>query len=117
MALTKEAILAADDLPRRKVEVPEWGGDVYVRTMTGAERDAWEISFVPEAGGEKRDLSNIRAKLAVLACVDEQGKRLFDDADVEALGQKSASALERIVEAAGKLNALSGADLEELRGN
>ena len=26
--LTKDAILAADDLPREIVPVPEWGGDV-----------------------------------------------------------------------------------------
>ena len=35
--LTKEAILAADDLPREKVDVPEWGGEVYVRALTGAQ--------------------------------------------------------------------------------
>ncbi len=32
--LSKEAILSADDLPREIVSVPEWGGQVYVRTMT-----------------------------------------------------------------------------------
>ena len=39
--LSKDAILAADDLPRETVHVPEWGGDVYVRTMSGTDRDAF----------------------------------------------------------------------------
>jgi len=30
--LSKDAILAADDLPRETVNVPEWGGEVLVRT-------------------------------------------------------------------------------------
>jgi hypothetical protein len=48
--LTKEAILAATHLPLEEVHVPEWAdadGDdvVYIRGMTGAERDLWEISL------------------------------------------------------------------------
>ena len=43
--LSKEAILAADDLPREKVNVPEWGGEVLVRTMSGTDRDAFEASL------------------------------------------------------------------------
>ena len=44
--LSKDAILAADDLPRETVHVPEWGGDVYVRTMSGTDRDAFETSLI-----------------------------------------------------------------------
>jgi len=35
----KADILAADDLPRVAVEVPEWNTTVWVREMTGSERD------------------------------------------------------------------------------
>ena len=38
--LDKAAILTADDLGRREVAVPEWGGTVLIRGLTGAERDA-----------------------------------------------------------------------------
>ena len=37
--LTKQQILAAEDLPSETLLVKEWCGDVTVRTMTGAERD------------------------------------------------------------------------------
>jgi len=113
--LTREQILGADDLPREKVEVPEWGGSVYVRTMTAAERDAFEQSLVGD--GNTVQLSNVRARLAALTMVDVGGKRLFSDADVEALGQKSAAALTRIVEVAQRLNRLQPDDIEDLAGN
>ena len=38
----RESIIAANDLKRESVEVPEWGVTVYVRTMTGEERDQYE---------------------------------------------------------------------------
>ena len=47
--LNREAILAAEDLPRELVEVPEWGGAVYVRALTGAERDQFEASKIGRA--------------------------------------------------------------------
>src|SRR5947199_100548 len=37
--LTREQMLAADDLHREFVEVPGLGGGVWVRTLTGTERD------------------------------------------------------------------------------
>ena len=43
--LTKEQMLAADDIKSERVEVPEWGGDVMVRGLTGTQRDAWEASM------------------------------------------------------------------------
>ena len=112
--LNAETILAAADLPREMVTVPEWGGMVYVRTMTGGERDAWELSLTD---GEKRNLSNVRARLAVLVMVDEFGARLFRDDQADALGEKSAAALDRIFDVAIRLNKLSQQDVEDLEKN
>jgi hypothetical protein len=42
MTLTRDSILNAKDLKKELVKVPEWGGEVYVRCMTGSERDAFE---------------------------------------------------------------------------
>ena len=41
-ALTRDLILGMDDLSRVRVDVPEWGGHLFVRSMTGMERDAFE---------------------------------------------------------------------------
>jgi len=116
--LTREAILQADDLPRELVEVPEWGGALYVRALTGAERDAFEQSIVETRGKNTRmNLRNIRARLVALTVIDEDGNRLFSDDDVEALGRKSAAALNRVFEVAQRLSGLRPEDVEELAGN
>lgn len=114
MALSRASILAADDLKREEVDVPEWGGTVYIAAMTGAMRDAWEASLAP---GGKLDIGNIRARLVAYAAVDEAGARLFGDADAEALGRKSAAALDRCAKVAQRLNGLTGDDLEAARKN
>ena len=113
--LNREAILKTDDLPRELVKVPEWGGEVYVRTLTGTERDAFEQSMV--AKKNKPNLANVRARFAVLTICDADGKRLFTDADAEVLGSKSASALDRVFEVAQRLNGFSDADSQELAKN
>lgn len=89
--LNKKAILAAMDLKTEDVAVPEWGGDVRVRTLTGTERDAFESGLVQKDG--KRDLSNLRARLVSLAIIDENGARPFSETDAALLGGKSAAAL------------------------
>lgn len=114
--LGRAAILAAQDLKREVVSVPEWGGDVIITTMTGAQRDAWEQSLVAKGRGEP-DISNVRAKLVVCCAVDEAGALLFSSEDAEALGAKSGAALERCAQAAQRLNMLTDDALEAARGN
>lgn len=110
--LTREQILTANDLVTETVAVPEWGGDVLVRTMTGSERDAFEagISALPEASR----LKDIRAKLCALCIVDPNGARLFAPNETSVLGAKSAAALDRVFAAAMRLNGLSKKDVDDL---
>ena len=42
MLLTKDAILQAQDSKLEKLEVPEWGGHVFIKSMSGTERDNFE---------------------------------------------------------------------------
>lgn len=116
--LTRDEILKALDLPTEELEVPEWGGSVLVRGMTGTERDAFEVEIV-SMHGKKAELQreNIRAKLVARCIVDDEGKRVFTDADVEKLGQKSASALDRVFEVAQRLSGLTKGDVEALEKN
>jgi hypothetical protein len=122
--LGKAAILAADDLVRREVHVPEWadpesGADtVLIRGLTGAERDEYEASMVRQRGNEMvANLSNIRAGLVLRCCIDENGNRLFTGTDLGALGEKSAAALDRVFDAAAALSRLNEKDIGELAGN
>lgn len=114
----RDQILAADDLPREAVEVPEWGCTVFVRTMTGAERDSFELSMHRDRGDdEKANVRNIRARLAVLTVIDSDGLRVFKDEDADALGQKSAAALDRVFAVSQRLNGLSPRDVEDMAKN
>lgn len=116
--LSKAAILAADDRPTETVEVPEWGGDVLVRGMSGAERDAFFTSQVlRDKGGNiiGQDLRNGAAKLAARCIIDpDTGEPLFDLAEVEVLGRKSAKALGRVEAVAQRLSGLTEETSKEL---
>lgn len=115
MFLTKEQILSADDRKTDIVDVPEWGGLVKIRAMTGAERDRFEQDSIEGRGKDtKMNLRNIRARLVSLSIVDENNNRLFTRNDIEALGQKSAAALDRVFGAAQKLSGLADSDVEAL---
>ena len=114
----RDDILSADDLPTTEVDVPEWGLSVFVRAMTGAERDSYESGLMENKDlPMKARLRNMRANLVVLCTVDSDGNRIFNDGDVEAVGNKSATALNRIVDIAQHSNALTDDDVEELAEN
>jgi len=120
--LTKEAICKVNDLPTEVVSVPEWGGEVIVKTMSGIERDAYEMDVYSLAMEKKKDdrniPENIRAKLCAATMVNEKGNLLFSDADdIKKLGQKSARALSRVFGIARKLNGIGDEDLEDLEKN
>jgi hypothetical protein len=116
--LSREDILAATDITRELVQVPEWGGAVYVKALSGFDRDRYEQSLL-QGKGKNRDLNlrNARAKLVALTVVNEEGQRIFSDDDVLALGTKSAAALTRVFDVAQRLSGLTDEDLEELSKN
>lgn len=114
MLLTKEQIVAAPDIGFEDVAVPEWGGTVRVRGMTGTQRDAYEQSLFAGRSDEGGAIANVRARLAAYSLVDEAGELLFTEAEVEALGKKSAAALDRVVEASRRVSALSQEDIDAL---
>lgn len=119
MALSRDDILAADDLPLEEVEVPEWGGVVYVRSMNGLERDkfdAWMASLSGEGGGAVMS-GNLRARMVALCTTDESGNALFTEDDIAALGKKSSAALTRVADAASRLNGMSPDDVEDIAEN
>lgn len=119
MLLSRDDILKADDIETREVPVPEWGGTVRVRALTGKDRDAYEASCMQERakGQMVRNLANVRAKLVVRSIVDDDGNRIFQDSDANALGAKSAAALDRVFAVAAELSRLSEEDVDELAGN
>lgn len=116
--LTRDEILSADDIKTEIIEVPEWGGEVKVKALTGAQRDRFEQNSVEGKGKDtKVNLTNIRARLVAASVVDDNNKPIFQDSDVKALGAKSAAALNRVFEVAQRLSGLTEEDVKELTEN
>jgi hypothetical protein len=118
MLLSREQILSAQDITTETVAVPEWGGEVLVRGLTGAQRDEYEESFFTGRGKDRKEnFANVRARLVALCIVGEDGKPLFSLKDVEVLGKKSATALDRVFAVAQRLSGIGAKDVEALAGN
>lgn len=118
--LTKEQILGADR--RKSVDVPvkEWGGSVRLKELTADERDMWEneaFSISQDGKSAKFNPQHTRARLVVRCIIGEDGKRMFTDDEVAAVGSLSAGSVQKLFNAAQKLNAISASDMEELEGN
>lgn len=110
MSLTLEQILAANDSGVKKVACPEWGGDVFIRSLTADDRDKIEDA--------KREGVCIRALMVGLSLCDENGKPLKPTtAQIRGLGLKSAKVMERVADAVLELNGLTAAAEEETEKN
>lgn len=117
MTLSREEILATS-IPVETVDVPEWGGKVILRGLTSVERDDYEQGLVETSPNgsvkAKPKLHNVRASLVVRCIVDEQGERVFADADVEALGGKNAAVVDRLWDVCRRLCGMSTEDEAKL---
>jgi hypothetical protein len=112
--LNRDAILAADDQQTVDIDVPEWGGQVRIRSLSGSERDHYLASLYtmkPNGqGGMEVASVNVQgsaARLVSLVTIDDTGGRLFSEADVLALDAKNGVALDRVFKAASKLSRLN----------
>jgi hypothetical protein len=63
------------------------------------------------------DTANMRARMVALSIVGEDGELLFNQADIVALGKKSAGALNRVFKVASEMSALGEDDAESAEGN
>lgn len=113
--LTLADIIAAVDIKTVAVDVPEWGGVVYVKAWTAGEREAFEASILGADSKVKRE--GFRSKAVALSLCDDAGGPLCPDGDISALQAKSATALDRVFAAADRLNAITGLAEAEAEGN
>lgn len=117
--LGRDDILAVADIRPVLIEVPEWGGSVYVRGLTARERDEFELTITKRKPNGERELNtrNFRARLCAWGLCDEKGARIFADDEVSALGRKSALALERVFDTIRHLSGMTDEDLAEMESD
>jgi len=107
----RETVFAATDSTLIKVNVPEWGIDVWIRVISGKERDAFEDALV------NQNATDIKARFLVFALADEKGVRLFSDTDRDQLNVKSGKVLNRLYEIAMRHNSVSKEEVEKYEKN
>lgn len=117
MSLSRDAILGASDIQTETVDVPEWGGKVTIRGLTGRELDDYQNSLRKIVRDQVVMQPNSRAKLLVKSIVDDQGSRLFTDKDVDALARRSGRVLDRLWDVAARLSGITDEEQEEMEGN
>lgn len=121
--LNRDQILKAQDLRRELVSVPEWGGDVYVRSFTALEREEVEMrsmQMVDVATGQIKDarqMAGLKAWIVSRCVVDSDGRRILTDGDVDGLQGKAAQVIGRLADVASRLSALSVEDAEKNSGS
>lgn len=117
VSISRESVAAAQDLKRQWVDVPEWGGGCYVRGLTALERTKLERSMVDSRGNPNMGgLDYLRVRLVLYGAVNDDGSRIFTDADQSMIEGKSIQAVERIANVAAHLSGLDAAAVAELSG-
>lgn len=119
--LSRDAILGIDDHSYRDVDVPEWGGTLRIRTLSGEEHEQFvqDLGLLDEgkASGAAILGRQARARLIYLAAVDAQGHRLFShEDDIARLQGKNTDVLMRVCQAIMDLNGMGAEAAEALQG-
>lgn len=103
--LSREKLLKAKiELPTEVVDIPEFGGKVKIRGMTGKEQSSFHKSI--RAKGDKVDEDTFGAKLVVHCLVDDKGERLLTEADWETVYGWPTAIYNRVTAAAMRVNGL-----------
>lgn len=108
--LTRTQILDAEDIGFQEVEVPDWGGVVRLRTLTGEEA----VKFAETTKDKPGESS---ALLLSLVCVDEDGERIFTPADITALTRKSMRPILLLQKVAMQMNGLAEEEVKKTKND
>lgn len=98
----RDDILGLVDLATDTVHVPEWDTDVRIRAL---DLTQGMVVFGKAAGGKVTLDGDEIAAIVAWAVIDENGKQVFKDSDVEKLAQKNHAAMTLIYQ---RVMALTG---------
>lgn len=116
MAINRDTIIGAKDIPIATIQIPEWGGEAFVRRQNIRERDILipisdgfldikppkedgEAPILKMKDGDEAEKAYAKHRLFTVgfALCDENGDRLFNDDEIESvLGKKSPVVIERV---------------------
>lgn len=94
-----------------EIEVPEWGGSLFVRALSAREVDHYQLGLMAQPKNEKPHVTLARlrhanAKLVVMGSCDETGEPIFSDSDISRLADQSNKGMAKVAEAIQRLTGL-----------
>jgi hypothetical protein len=116
--LSKDAVLAAMDKPSiatKDVHVPELGGTLRVREMSGSLRNRFEATGATlRNGGDSKSLDTVTAQMVAACTVDERGTPMFTVNEIKRLVAAHPKAVFRLRDAIIDISGTSDSDVEEM---
>ena len=121
--LNFDDIVASQDKEYQDVDVPEWGGTVRIATMSGEDRDRWELSMMQADDSSERGFklnfdAYSRVRLVAMCLVDDNFNRIFVTKEqIEKLSQKSGKVMDLLYDVAQRVNGITDEDIDDLEKN
>ena len=121
--LNRDAIVNMNDRKIVLINIPEWGGDVFIRKWSGKERSLFlSKSIKADGNGAEVNLDSLYDNMALVVAMslcDEVGTRLFtaEQEDIAILSSKDGEIIQRIYQEALVLNGLAKKSIEDAAKN
>ena len=96
--LTKEEIFDGSNMCE-PVEVPDWGGCVYVKQVGIADR-----LRIHRIGSDNPGSDDVWIRLTVMAVCDADGNRVFDESDIDRVRELAGVTFQPVVEKVMRMN-------------
>ena len=120
----REKALKAKDIKTERLSVPAWDCEFEIRGLTAGQRaKIVERATVTSKNADGEDVSTVDSKvlnplLIVASCFDpDTGEQVFEDADADALDQKSAEAYDLVTATILRLNGMAKDDKKAMEKN
>lgn len=114
----RDDILALIDSTDEIITIGQWGGKrIKVKSLTAGQRYSM-IERCTDKSGMKLDGKKFYINTCIACAYDpETDKPIFTEADFDAVSNKSAAAVELIVQTANRLNGLGDIQVQEMEKN
>ena len=108
----KDDILGAIDYNLKELYIEEWKTTVYIKPLSGAVRNR----LIQDVKNNK-DLDKIQVRVLINSICDSEGKLIFNEQDIIALGNKNCEVLSRIENVCCEVSGLNEKGKEEIEKN
>lgn len=113
--LDKAAILAFASnsaLKVEKIELPEMGGEVYIKELTAGEREALEKQMQSQT-----DKNAVRATVFVHSVCNADGELMFDVEDIEVIKQLPSRPVIKVFNRSNEINGITPEQVDTAEKN